>query len=269
MRESKLKIFLAGSAPLGRACVRILILFTLVASISCGGGTYGTGTSTGERRFEGTVKSKDSETPLPNARVTLLDTGETAVTDARGFFAIDSTRIDSAVTFDLQVNDLHGTFSVENIADETRRVSVEVKFDPDTAATEALAFSARVWIIGDCDPYFDNGTTIEQLSPIETGTVCTVRLALYGAGQLRPDVPFAFQKRACGERAKWELVLEGVTGSGTNLGFAEFPFTFESAKRICEYRVVVPYRYKDYQELAYPIETLRQQNIEESGGKSS
>jgi hypothetical protein len=163
----------------------------------CGGGTAGTGT--GERSIEGQVLTADQR-PLEGATVTVIETGDSSVTDAAGNFTISSPAEESVVDLSIDKgDDVHVTVGVDAGSDPAAAVHVSVTVSPASphpVSVEALQVTAK--IVGFCDAFFENNRVIRQSVRIPNGTQCDAQVTIYGDGRLLERIPFVVQRSRCG-----------------------------------------------------------------------
>jgi hypothetical protein len=223
---------------------------------SCGGGTAGSGIGGGERVFEGSVFTFSNE-PLANVDVTVDETGASAVSDSSGEFVLRTEIPTDTLTFHLKGRNLDTTFAV-NVHKEvtTPSMRIDVKVQPDTSDVEVKQFAADVRMVGICSAYFSNQRVIRQTAHVPPGTTCTLRIELFGDGELRGNVPVGLEFRSCTPGAPWRPLVTGFTDNGIHLGIAKLYFEFQESPEFCKYRVLVPYHSDDDTPIRYDIETF-------------
>ena len=238
---------------IARAACVALFLFVC----GCGGGTSGTGT--GERSFDGRVQSTDG-TPVAGASVTIVETGESTITDTVGAFAILSDVAGTSIALLIEADTLSTTVQVEalDVPDTAVHVDVTVDEDSPQQSVSVKNLQVKAQVVGACDPFFENRRTIRQANRIKDGTVCSVKVQIYGDGKLLERIPFVIQHAACDGRA-WAPVSAGETGFGIYAGVGTADFTFFNEPEFCLYRIVAPYEVPGLESVIYRIDTFLKQ----------
>lgn len=232
----------------------LLILLSMVL-ISCGGGSEGTGT----RTVAGVVKTINA-TPVSNARVTILQTGDFSITDSSGNFSIETEQTTGNITLEIVTETFSVEAEVSEIDDAASSVSVEITVDP-TSSTAAIS-DIHIWarMVGSCDIYFENRTIIRQSNKVpQQGVDCVLKFFASGDGQRLERIPGAIQVRACDSK-KWSTIAEGSTGFGLNAGVGQIEFRFKDSESTCEYRVAAPYEVRGIKPLYVYISTFTLQD---------
>ena len=229
-------------------------LFLLLLLNGCGGGTSGSGL----KSYDGIVASTDG-TPLTGVNVTITSTGDSGVTNEKGEFSIASHASGDAVEILLESPMFSNSFVVKNVPTTSSRVRVNVKVDTAQNTVQVEEFGVRAGIVGLCDTYFENNEVIRQANEVPKGTICTIKLKVYGDGDLRSHIPVALQYAACPQGSPWTTLATGMTGVGTELGSEKLSFTFIDSPEFCRYRVIAPYKFQNYRGVKYPLETFSYQ----------
>lgn len=108
------------------------LMASLVMTSACGGGTSGSG----GRSFQGTVLRASVGTPLQGLKVTVLETGDSDITDEKGFFSIDTDATEDNLTFLLESDDFNGNINVSGLASNT--VLIKLEFEVEEAGEDDL-----------------------------------------------------------------------------------------------------------------------------------
>lgn len=234
----------------------LYVLLLLV--IGCGGGSVGTGTG-GERELtvEGTIENT-SGNPIPAALVTIIDTGDSDITDRDGRFSILTHSDSETLTLEVSVGNQTNTTTIEAMG-EDGVISLTIKFNPlvDEIEVDRLKVSAK--IVGRCDSYFENRRIIRQSNPAPQGVECTARVKVISAGLALAHVPIAIQFRRCGAGKPWTTTALGETMTGSNLGVAQIPFNFFDDPDHCLYQIVTPFGVAEVDPVIYEIQTFTYQ----------
>ncbi|MFN8390150.1 MAG: hypothetical protein U0136_07675 [Bdellovibrionota bacterium] len=113
-----------------KKCVSFKIPFLFLAffaactwACSQGGGTIGTG----GKSINGTLRTTDGS-PLGDVQVTLVETGDTSVTDASGMFQLNTAAQFDSASFSFQGSGVSSTVQVTEIPDTDE---VEIEFEVD------------------------------------------------------------------------------------------------------------------------------------------
>ena len=178
---------------------------TILLLIGCGGGSSGTGV----RTFDGRILTTQND-PLSGATVTVVQTGDSTVTDAQGFFSLDSEDTKSSVDFAIDASDVHTVVNVATIDPSSTSISLNVKVDKVKNSAQVQIVDVRAQIVGTCDPAFENNEVIRQANKIAKGTICTVRVKVFGDGHPLVGEKIALQRHSCAsDAAPWTTITEG------------------------------------------------------------
>lgn len=224
---------------------------------SCGGGTSGTGLS----NYEGQLRDVSGD-PIPNAKVTIIESGDGTVTDQNGSFIIQTEPLSEPGTILIETQSgSDSTVALQSAADENESLHVDIILDPEQSTAEAVEFKVKAAIAGYCDAFFENREYIRQAVQLPQGQLCTVKISVEGEGRPRGGIPVVVQTKACKADAEWVNVSEGETARGLHEGIAQVTFPFYSTETECEYRVLAPYKYKDYLPAVVSFETFAEQTF--------
>lgn len=102
---------------------KILVALMLLLCCACGGGTRGTGGVT----FDGKVLTTSSA-PVVDAVVTILNTGDSDVTDAQGNFSIPTAEVDH-LDVEVETQSNRGTTSISDIPAGSKSVNATLIVD--------------------------------------------------------------------------------------------------------------------------------------------
>lgn len=109
-----------------RSSVHVLIFFLCLAigGGGCGGGSRGTG-------FEvnGTLTSKQTGAALAGVQVTIVQTGESTITDASGKFALISSFLGGDLVLSFENKGIRSTFTVEKVPATASGVTLRLSID--------------------------------------------------------------------------------------------------------------------------------------------
>lgn len=241
-----------------RICAINLLLLPLIFAVGCGGGTSGTGLS----NYEGSLKDV-SGNPIADAKVTLLESGDTTVTDTNGAFLLQTEPLAEPPTLFIETPaGTDSTVPLHSAAEANDRLHVDIELNPTTKETNTIEFKIKAAVAGFCDASFENHNgLIRQAVQLPQGQQCTLKVHVEGEGLLRGHIPVAIQVKSCTPDALWITIAEGETAQGLHQGIAQVNFAFFSSKEFCEYRVIAPYNYKDYQPIIYPFQTFAQERF--------
>lgn len=240
-----------------RACSRALMVsaFIFVLAGCMGGGSSGTGTKT----IEGQIQTP-SDQPVSGAVVTVVETGESTVTNSEGEFVIESSASPGDVELEIKTPEVTTTVTVPaTAADESSAVSVDLEVDQNQSTVTATNVEVIAKIVRECDIYFENRRTIRQSNAIREGLTCPVRVTVRDNGRPLGNVPFIMEKRACAPNSKWTKVASGETSTNSPAGVGEMRFKFSNKPDSCVYRIVAPYRFANTKSLIFEVHTFRKQ----------
>jgi len=242
-----------------------LVLASILAMSGCGGGSEGTGTGT-ERVVSGSVRSLD-DLPVTDATVTILETGDSTVTDEAGNFQIQAATLPETILIEVESGDLTAQSTVANFDDQTEAIQVIVTVDsedPEPSVQPASNISVWSRIVGACRNNFLNGLVIRQNTPINGSTTCTMKFFASGDGKKLERLPAEMQVRACGS-TEWTTLAQGRTGFGINAGVGQIPFTFIDDPEHCEYRLAAPINSSISEPIFIYVSTFSLEDEEDEG----
>lgn len=246
---------------------RLALLFGVFAFLSCGGGSVGTGTGDGRnaKTIQGTIVS-NIHSPLPKVQVTLLETGESDITDANGEFFIYSAAAEGDVHIELLSEFVRATIVIPDIPETASGVRLDLVVRAfNVVGIRDIQITAQ--IRGLCDYYFENHRTIRQGNVMPDGTVCTVRVAAE-SGDQPLDIPIKLQRRNCINGSPWIDEDFSFTGQEADAdgnvqsGVGWLHFTSADDADHCVYRVLAPANIEGIKPIVYEIHTLRKQNFD-------
>ena len=238
--------------PVNRVLFSILVCF--FALTGCGGGSAGTGT----REFSGVLATRSNQ-PLAGALVTVVPTGDSALTGVDGSFSILTGPISGDVSIFIEYSGIQTTVVVPGISEGQSTVHVTVRLDPQTAQTSVSDLEVLAQIAGSCDIYFENMRTIRQANRAPQGVECLAKVWIKGDGRTIGGAPFIMQRRRCPQNSPWITAAKGETLHGTHSGVGILPFPFFDDSEHCVYRIVAPYDYQGWEEVIYEIHTFTKQ----------
>ncbi len=230
-----------------RSLLRRIIIFSIVLSTGCGGGTTGT-SSTGDgfnKVFEGTVVTPGGE-PISGAKIRLLETGEKATTGIGGKFSLGAQLPGSSATFRVEKENASTEATLSNLSAQSSIVGLRVRL------AEALSDSSNLELIvdgiggGACDGLFNPAQVISfasdtrplllitQLAFPPQKTQCVIHLRIMENGATREGIGFqllfvSLAPPGSGVTNSFTVVSQGTTDAGGN-GAAPFELTAETGK---------------------------------------
>lgn len=120
-------------------CFSILLMATLSALISCGGGSSGTGSEV----FVGTLRTTGQE-PIPGATVTILETGDSSTTSADGFYQIETNAPVGNATYLFEGAGFSVTVVIQGVVSENSIISVDFEVDVAGESIEPVRIEIEV-----------------------------------------------------------------------------------------------------------------------------
>jgi len=235
----------------------LTVLVALCVVLGCaGGGSAGTGGGGGlTRTFQGTVSSLGE--PVANARISIVETGATTITDESGKFSVQTELPADMATLGL----------IATEGQEEQFVDVPIENPDATVVSVDLTLGAQklvqsisrfcVWarLVGECAQFFDNAEIIRQKRRTLDELPCTMRFFVNGGTAPLENIPGAMQVRSC-DSSVWRPLATGSTGRGPLAGVGEIEFTFIDNQRNCEYRIAAPFNASPLPELSVLLQTL-------------
>ena len=112
---------------------RVLVLIAvimLLACSACSGGSRGTG----GKDITGKVQNSASE-PVVGAQVTILESGDSGVTDSNGSFAIVSP-VSGTLTFLVETVDLNTQVALDNVPEGPAEIDLDIEVDEEDDSSE-------------------------------------------------------------------------------------------------------------------------------------
>ncbi len=237
-----------------RAIVSHLILIQFfVCCVGCGGGTSGTGLNA----YEGTVVDRKGS-PVQGMRLTIESTGDSTESDERGDFLLHSSASGAEVSILAEQGSFSQKITVKNVFEEHSRVRIALTVDAIGQKASNTDFNVKAGMVGICDYYFENRSTIRQANQVPSGTVCTLKVDVLANGSYLDGATVALQYASCGEGATWTTLSTATTGEYAP-GSAKISFEFASSAEFCRYRLVAPYHLGRAWPILYPIDTFAEQ----------
>lgn len=244
-----------------------VILIFILALVGCaGGGTSGTGLEV----VDGTV-NLTTLSPLSDANVTVIETGDSGMTDQTGHFHIGLSGTTDVITLLVEKDELQVRVAVNGLPGEAEVVSVLVLINSADQSGQATVidysgvreFRLAASVVGRCDLYFENHPErIRQANPVAPGTQCTLKASVQADGIDAGGVLVGLERRACAEGSPWRLVTAARTVTGPNQGTVQIPFNFYDSERACFYRVSAPLKDEQQRERHLQLVTLTGQEYE-------
>lgn len=212
-----------------------LILVSLLLLVGCGGGSAGTGTGAS---IEGRVL--ESGQPVAGATVTVLETGDSVLTDADGFFSIPTPADAEKLTLEITTGSGSRQVVVPNNSSGSI-VNVEIEMDTPSKPLPADDISLKASIVGVCDQYFENRNPIRQANAIPAGIICTAKAEISSNAKPLGGVRFAIQHRRCNQGSPWVTDALGETSEKFFPGIGQIQFKFFDDSEHCRYRFIAPF----------------------------
>ena len=243
----------------------LLFMATLLLPGCNGGGTSGSGI----RTVQGSVYLPDGS-PLPQASVTLLESGDSAPTDEGGRFAI-ATDFQIGSSFNLEVShpSARAVVPITNAPLDSPEVTVDITIDPSTNSGQANLidlspiqhFDLHATIVGGCSVFFrEDDKGIYQVRPVPPGVTCHVRATLYGDGNLVGGALVGIERKDCGLRSPWRNITNSLTSTRVHLGQTILTFKYYDNEQACHYRVSAPYNDEMGRQDFVSIQTLTERH---------
>lgn len=238
--------------------VSCLVLTSIISCsiMACGGGSAGTGTTS----YTGKLLTENNE-PLSGATVTLVDSGETVITDSQGRFSIESTApAEAAVQIEVTSNDVTASVEVPTPESSDRKVGIRLELNEQESKLTVRSLEISVDFIGECAKAFDKSrSSFSQSKPLKDETECVLKVSAEERGQPVGGILAQLQRRSCSEESTdWIDISSGKTAFSNTPGAVNLKFRFFNDSEHCQYRVVAPYRDKQRASLVFPIFTLQQ-----------
>lgn len=243
---------------------KLIIIFLFISFIGCaGGGSEGTGVVT----IDGKVLAFDSS-PLPGSRVSVEGQNEVAVTDASGSFVLDVNQdeiVNNTVRLIVETDNVRKPVIISDVqvGEEDNSLSIQIKIDPSDQNIEVSNVTVKAKIVGLCDFYFENLSTIRQSNKVPDNLNCTLKVSIVGDGEPLSDVPFIIQYTGCSETRDWTTLAAGETRSAPIAGVGQLEFPFTDNNTTCVYRVLAPFGLMHVEPVEIKIHTFSKQAYDE------
>jgi hypothetical protein len=233
----------------------VVLLLCLISS--CGGGTSGTGTT----EIYGSIRTLENE-PVVGAQVSIFQTGDSTTTNDLGEFSLETKEYNTLT--ELEVVSSTGTdrFQVIDPEGENSRIEVKINIDKENgkiSKIESLEVSAGIY--GACDRYFENHKIIRQSNKLAVGTVCTVKVWMYGDGKPLANANFILEAHGCANINPWKLESSGKT---RDTGVGQLTFEFKNDPAHCEYRIIAPHNYPGLRSKIFEIHPFTKQEYDKN-----
>lgn len=230
-----------------------LIVSAALFSIGCGGGSAGTGTTS----FQGKLLTPENE-PVAGAIVTVVETGESAVTDKNGQFVLETASSNNNVAIQVEAPDVTATVTVPRASSNDSKVGLELEVNSETATITVKNFEISAEIIGGCMSAFaKRQNTLVQVRRIPDGTKCIARVIATEKENPLGGIRVEIQRSRCETGGTWTSVASGRTSFTDPAGVSEVPFRFLDDNEHCRYRIVAPVKDPKRSPLVFDIETFR------------
>ena len=197
-----------------------LLLVIVLALMGCGGGSAGTGT--GNVVVQGAVLDQSGE-PVENVDIRVVETGSEATTAQDGHFEILGTS--AYVTVDMP--------------QDGGIVSITLTIDPSLSKVDAASVEMSAGIVGQCDSYFENRSTIRQSNRVPGNLRCVARVSVKSDEGPLAHVPIVIQYNDCAESVAWTTLAAGSTFGfpNTGVGQIEFPLCLSNCSSVWSTRI--------------------------------
>lgn len=244
-------------------CIRNLLRMALFISFlmqgGCdGGGSEGTGLESSTRSIEGRIVTADGS-PVAAAAVTILETGERAVSDQQGEFEIFTSSTSESLELEVEKENQSVRVTIASLSDDTQGVRVTVEFDPTVEVVPVDRLEVSVKIVGACDIYFENKRTIRQANTVPEGARCTIKVVTKSGGKPIGNVAYGLRYRGCSDDSQTTELVAGLTSEVFNPGVGQVTFEYIDDSEHCVYEVVVPYKQSSVRPIVYRIVTFTKQ----------
>lgn len=237
----------------------VVLCASLMSISGCaGGGSEGTGVESEYRSVEGRIVTKEG-IPLAQAEVTILETGESSVSDESGDFTIQTSSVSNSLELEVRKGDQSVRTTISSLSNDSQSVQVTIEFDPTAAVVPVEALEVSVKIVGQCDPYFENNRTIRQANPVPAGTRCTAKIVTRSGGKPVGNISYGLRYRACPDSSRSVELAAGLTSVVFNPGVGQVTFPFFDDQQHCVYEILVPYKQAGAKPIVYRIVTFTKQ----------
>jgi hypothetical protein len=244
---------------------RLIILIFITLLIGCGGGTTGSASTGGfvEKTFFGQLNDIDGN-PLVNAKVEIIETGDSAITDKDGKFRFVATvPVGIIIT---QITTAAGDrLIIENYVDETTgevQISTTYKLGVQRKYKNwEFIFSVKG---SDCSSAFYGNdlsfytedrleeiieglgydySTLQQFYDIKQGGNCNINIEILKNGKPVPNLEYSAKVTRCNYNSSMIAPsyseIPFANGQSDNNGIIDIPFVYEKTG-ICKYEIIVP-----------------------------
>lgn len=223
---------------------------------ACGGGTSGTAIGN-SRNITGTITLADG-TPLTGANVTLVETGDSDITDNQGNFEINTNFSGTDFNLLIENDTISQTIAVNNPDNEVNTIHIDVSLSTAQGIASVKKLSMKANIVGFCDPLFENhDARIRQANAVPAGTVCTLKFEVKGDGQPLANAPGLLQFSGCLGQNYHDLAGDKTN----NAGIGQIDFTYTSDGEHCLYKFSAPVNINGVKPLKVYIDTFKYQSF--------
>ena len=236
----------------------LMIIFSLTMFAGCGGGSAGTGL--GSSSIEGRILQQGQ--PVEGATVTVLETGDSAITDANGSFEIPVSESLENYTLEIQYQNSTQQVPVSSSSSDSI-INVEIDVDdiennpPPPLEVKEIQLAGK--IVGICDQYFENKKVIRQSNSAPQGVECTAKVNITSESKAVGGVRFAVQHRNCDAKSKWNTDAVSETSVKYSPGTGQLQFKFFDDQTHCHYRIIAPFETEGIKTQSILIETFTAQ----------
>lgn len=245
-----------------KRALRLFVVLLLLALVRCGGGSEGTGVGT--KSIVGTIKLTDGS-PFAGAEITILETGDSSLSDASGAFRIDTQTDATALSLSVEKGDISARTAIEGLDPTASNIMIALTLDPrgDASLVTVGYLDIFARIVGNCEKYFSNERVIKQRRAVPEDLVCTLRFFASGDGLRLERIRGRIEVRTCNAGDEWRPLKEGLTGTGSTAGFGDIDFDFIDDRRNCVYRLIAPINDPQGRQIDIRIQTRTFQNSRE------
>ena len=239
----------------------IFLLIIFLAACS-GGGSSGTGTVS----IQGSLKTTNGQ-PIASAQVNVAGEIEQVTTDSNGVFVLNVAAVegvDGIIALEIESMGKTNTVNVQTdaLASSNITINVEIKLDPNDKLIVVNQVDVEAKIVGACDLYFENLSTIRQSNEAPQGVNCILKVSIKGDGKPLSDVPFVLEYTGCSESREWKLLAAGETRSAPVPGDGQLGFEFFDNSEKCVYRIIAPYQLPGVASVITKIHTFTKQEYD-------
>jgi hypothetical protein len=237
------------------------LIICLIFIAGCGGGSSGTGLGPAGGSIEGRISVQGNA--LSDVSVTIVETGDSGISDQDGLFQIDVSNQLSAYTLELNYENNTEVVAINTANNtETSVINVEIDISENPAKQLTVDYiQVEAKIVGLCDIYFENTRPIRQSNPTPPGIACTAKVTVSSDSTPVGGVSFAVQHQSCDDNSEWITNAASETSAAYFPGIGQLQFRFFDDYDHCRYRIITPFENQGIKSVAIGIETFTSQNL--------